>query len=69
MNKIPTFQWGGRVANGPPNLGFPGWFNINATQDFAISLTKVKGRHSVKTGFYVTHSYKAEQTSNNAFGE
>ncbi|HEX6463936.1 MAG TPA: carboxypeptidase regulatory-like domain-containing protein, partial [Vicinamibacterales bacterium] len=68
MAKIPTFSWGGRIANAPPNLGFPGWFNINATQDFAISLTKVMGRHTAKTGFYVTHSYKAEQTSNNAFG-
>ncbi len=48
MNKIPTFSWGGRVANAPPNLGFPGWFNINATQDFAISLTRVLG---VATGF------------------
>src|ERR1051325_4474560 len=68
MNKIPTFSWGSRVANAPPNLGFPGWFNINATQDFAISLTKLMGRHTAKTGLYITHSFKAEQTSNNAFG-
>jgi hypothetical protein len=26
------------------------------------------GRHTFKTGFYNTHSFKAEQTSNNAFG-
>ena len=25
-------------------IGFPGWLNINSTNDFAISLTKVKGR-------------------------
>ena len=77
MAKLPTFQWGGRVANAggncgsgcaPPTLGFPGWLNINSTNDFAISLTKVMGRHTIKTGFYNTHSYKAEQTSNNAFG-
>jgi hypothetical protein len=68
MAKIPTFSWGGRIANAPPNLGFPGWFNINTTQDFAISLTKLLGPHTVKTGLYVTHSFKAEQTSNNAFG-
>ena len=41
MAKVPSFSWGGRVANAPPNLGFPGWFNINATQDFSISFTKV----------------------------
>ncbi len=77
MAKLPTFQWGGRIANAggtcsstcaPPTLGFPGWLNINWTNDFAISLTNVRGRHSLKTGFYNTHSYKAEQTSNNAFG-
>ncbi len=77
MAKVPTFQWGGRIANAggtcsstcaPPTLGFPGWFNINSTNDFAISLTNVRGRHTLKTGFYNTHSYKAEQTSNNAFG-
>ena len=68
MAKIPTFQWGSRISNAPPTLGFPGWLNINTTNDFAISLTKVMGRHTFKTGFYNTHSYKAEQTSNNAFG-
>ena len=68
MAKVPTFGFGGRVANAPPTLGFPGWFNINSTHDFAISLTKVTGRHTIKTGFYNTRSYKAEQTSNNAFG-
>ena len=35
--------------------------NINATQDVAISLTKVQGRHTLKAGFYNTHSYKAQQ--------
>jgi hypothetical protein len=68
MSKIPTFQWGGRIANAPPTIAFPGWFNINSTNDFAVSLTNVRGRHTLKTGFYNTHSYKAEQTSNAAFG-
>ena len=68
MAKVPTFGFGGRVANSPPTLGFPGWFNINSTHDFSVSLTKVKGRHTFKAGFYNTRSYKAEQTSNNAFG-
>ncbi|PYR60094.1 MAG: hypothetical protein DMF91_13070 [Acidobacteria bacterium] len=68
MAKVPTFSWGSRITNTPPNLGFPGWFNINATQDFSISVTKVRGRHTFKSGFYNTHSYKAEQVGNNAFG-
>jgi Carboxypeptidase regulatory-like domain/TonB-dependent Receptor Plug Domain len=68
MTKVPTFSWGNRVANAPPNLGFPGWFNINATQDFSVSVTKVRRRHTFKSGFYNTHSFKAEQVNNNAFG-
>src|SRR5262245_46136594 len=66
--KTPPFSWGNRIGSSPPNIGFPGWFNINATQDVAVSLTKVMGSHTFKGGFYNTHSYKAEQTSNNAFG-
>ena len=68
MSKVPTFSYGGRVSNAPPTLGFPGWFNINTTHDFSVSATKLHGRHTFKAGFYNTHSYKAEQTSNNAFG-
>ena len=34
--------------------------NINRTQDFAVSLTKVAGRHTLKAGFYVNHSFKAQ---------
>src|SRR5262245_44022854 len=56
----PTFAWGNRVANAPPSLGFPGFMNINRTQDFSISLTKVAGRHTLKSGFYLNHSYKAQ---------
>ncbi|ODS52841.1 MAG: hypothetical protein ABS36_15335 [Acidobacteria bacterium SCN 69-37] len=69
MSKVPTIGgWGSRVTNTPPGIGFPGWFNVNRTHDFAISLTKVYNRHTFKFGFYNTNSFKAEQTSNNAFG-
>ena len=41
----------------------------NATQDLALSLTKVAGHHTLKTGFFNTHSYKAEQaTGADSFG-
>jgi hypothetical protein len=68
LTKVPPFSWGNRVAHAPPSIGFPGWLNINSTHDFSASLTKVSGRHTIKGGFYLTHSYKAEQTSNSAFG-
>ena len=44
----------------PPNINFPGFLNINTTQDVVISLTKVKGSHTFKTGFYNSHSLKRE---------
>ena len=57
----PTMTWGSRVANTPPNIPFPGYLNINSTNDISINLTKIAGRHTLKTGFYRTHSYKAQQ--------
>jgi hypothetical protein len=68
MSKVPPFSWGNRVSNAPPNIGFPGWFNINRTQDFAISLTKIAGRHTLKAGFYNTYSFKAENVGVLSFG-
>jgi hypothetical protein len=61
LRMVPSFNWGGRIANAPPNFPFPGYLNINRTQDISISLTKIKGRHTLKSGFYNTHSFKAQQ--------
>jgi hypothetical protein len=60
LNLPPTFGWGGRIGAAPPQQRYPGWLNINRTQDVAISLTKVMGRHTVKGGFYNNHSFKAQ---------
>jgi len=64
--RAPNFSWGNRVVaatnnqGAPPNINFPGFLNINTTQDVVISLTKVLGRHTFKTGFYNSHSLKRE---------
>jgi hypothetical protein len=58
----PSFSWGNRV-NGtyaPPNFPFPGYLNINVTHDLSVSLTKVKGPHTIKGGYYFNHGYKGE---------
>ena len=60
MNLPPVFGWGGRIGAAPPNQRYPGWLNINRTQDVAVSLTKVAGRHTMKGGFYNNHSFKAQ---------
>jgi hypothetical protein len=70
INLPPAFGWGSRIMGtattgnlpGPPNLVFPGFLNINRTQDLALSITKVAGRHTMKAGFYNNHSYKAQNT-------
>ena len=60
MNLPPIFNWGGRIGAAPPNQRYPGWLNINRTQDVAASITKVMGRHTMKAGFYNNHSFKAQ---------
>jgi hypothetical protein len=55
----PTFSWGNRVSNSPPNIGFPS-HNIASSLDVSISLTKVQGRHTWKTGFYNQFSNKQQ---------
>ena len=67
MNLPPTFSWGGRIGAAPPNQRYPGWLNINRTQDVAISVTKIAGRHSLKAGFYNNHSFKAQNIGGTAF--
>src|SRR5262245_52691557 len=66
ISMVPSFAWGSRVSNAnpnyaPPNTPFPGYLNVNKTNDISISLTKVQGRHTMKGGFYNTHSFKAQQ--------
>ena len=60
MNLPPIFTWGNRIGAAPPNQRYPGWLNINRTQDVAVSITKVAGRHTFKAGFYNNHSFKAQ---------
>src|SRR4030095_12105699 len=71
FQKVPSFTWGSRVNNNntPPNIPFPSYFNVNATQDVSVSLTHVRGRHTIKAGYFNTHSFKAEQaTGTDSFG-
>src|SRR5262245_20769064 len=64
-----SLTWGNRIANAPPNMTYPGFLNINATKDVAVSLTKVAGNHTLKTGFYNNHSRKSQnQNSGATFG-
>ena len=63
VNLPPQFNWGGRIGAAPPQQRYPGWLNINRTQDVAVSMTHVMGRHSIKGGYYLNHSYKAQNAN------
>ena len=58
----PVFAWGNRVANAPPSVGITSYLNTNVTQDLAVSLTRVAGRHTLKAGFYNGHALKSSNT-------
>jgi hypothetical protein len=57
---MPQYSWGTKIANPPPNLLYPAYTNINRTNDVSISATKVKSSHTIKAGFFSTHSFKAQ---------
>ncbi len=69
-----SLTWGNRLSNttpnyAPPSMTYPGFLNINATKDVAVSVTKVAGRHTMKAGFYNNHSRKSQnQNSGATFG-
>ena len=67
----PNWAWGNRIGCATtnnnsvaapciPNLQYPNALNTNPTYDAAVNLTKVWGRHALKAGFYMTHSFKAQ---------
>ncbi|HVW84817.1 MAG TPA: carboxypeptidase regulatory-like domain-containing protein [Bryobacteraceae bacterium] len=60
LNLPPVFGWGSLIGAAPPQQQYPGWLNINHTQDISGSVTKVTGRHTLKAGVYLNHSFKAQ---------
>jgi hypothetical protein len=56
----PAFSWGTRVANSPPNNQGPfGNFILDTkVWNVNVSLTRVQGSHTMKTGYYHFRSYQ-----------
>jgi hypothetical protein len=56
----PSFTWGNRITNAPPNFQGPFSNFILDTRVYNLntSLTKVAGRHTIKTGYYFFNSYQ-----------
>jgi Carboxypeptidase regulatory-like domain len=60
VQAAPAFNWGNRIANAPPNNSDP-WGNFildTASGNFNATLTRVQGRHTLKTGYYYFKSYQ-----------
>lgn len=60
---VPTFQWGNRVANAPPNISWPNFIQNQVTQTFSTSVTKVAGSHTLKAGFFFIESVQQDGRS------
>ena len=68
----PTFTWGSRIGGGTPNLTPPslsyntgGFLDMVRTNDVAISVTRLMGRHTVKAGYQLDHSLKNQEQLGN----
>ena len=62
VSVLPTFAFGSRIANPPPNPPFPtgGGLNQVTSEDFSASITKLIGRHAIKAGYYQDHTAKVQ---------
>jgi hypothetical protein len=54
VTAVPAFSWGSRITNTPPDTQGPfGNFILDtALGNLNVSVTKVTGHHTVKTGYY-----------------
>lgn len=66
VNAAPSFAWGSRVANAPPNnVGPFGNFILDTNvRTLNLSVTKVTGSHTVKTGYFYFRSYQRRGQGN-----
>jgi len=69
IDSPPQFQFGGRISNGP-NIGSNNapFYNFNTTRDFSVSLSKIKGPHNLKVGWFWQNSFKPQSSFANNNG-
>ncbi len=72
VHMAPTFTWGSRIGGGTPNLTPPslsyntgGFLDMVRTNNISISVTKLKGRHTIKAGYQLDHSLKQQEQLGN----
>ena len=60
---VPTFAWGNRITNAPPNIAWPQFIQTQVTNTANASVTKVKGGHTLKAGFSYVDSVQTDGRS------
>lgn len=70
MLQSPSFVFGGRVTGNAPSQLYPSFVNMNSTYDVSGSVTHVRGRHTLKAGYYQTLAVKQQNPNGtgNVFG-
>jgi hypothetical protein len=53
---VPQFSWGGRITNSPPGINWPSFMQNNVTNNVILSLTRITGTHTIKTGWMLYHN-------------
>jgi len=61
---VPSWAWGSRVANAPPNIGWPGFILDTVANTFNVSVTKVAGPHTLKSGYAFLESVQRRGNAN-----
>jgi carboxypeptidase family protein/TonB-dependent receptor-like protein len=71
IDSPPQFIFnGGRINNGP-NIGSNNapFYNFNTTRDWAASLSKIRGAHNLKVGWFWQNSFKPQSSFANNNGQ
>ena len=50
VEMAPSYIWGSRIGNPPPNNAYPPFLCMQNTHDVAIGVTKLWGAHTFKVG-------------------
>jgi hypothetical protein len=61
---VPSFTWGSRVANAPPNISWPGFILDTVANNFNFSATKLAGAHTLKAGYAFIQSVQRRGNAN-----
>lgn len=60
VEMAPSYVWGSRIGNPPPNNAYPPFLCMQNTHDVAIGVTKLWGSHTFKVGYQSQDSMKLQ---------